>query len=252
MTSAPITLSRLRLEVSAHLLVAAPLVVACALALAQVMELPAWYAAAALGAFSVVAGLACIGLPGHVSHGGWGTANRVTLLRGGLIALVGGALPLAPDMATEQAWMLAVIALVALALDGVDGWIARRQGTCSPYGARFDMELDALLILLLSLLLYLWGEAGVWVLGLGLMRHLFILAGMVWPVLAGPLPFSQRRRAICVVQVAVLAAGTSPWVAPPLTGVAAGAALALLLFSFATDTVWLIRHGGRANGTEHG
>ena len=42
------------------------------------------------------------------------------------------------------------LSAVALALDGVDGWWARRTGTCSAFGARFDMEVDAFLILVLS------------------------------------------------------------------------------------------------------
>ena len=39
---------------------------------------------------------------------------------------------------------------VALALDGVDGQVARRTGTVSALGARFDMEVDAFLVLVLS------------------------------------------------------------------------------------------------------
>ncbi|GAA4940924.1 hypothetical protein GCM10023238_03240 [Streptomyces heliomycini] len=39
---------------------------------------------------------------------------------------------------------------VALILDGVDGKVARRTGTSTPLGARFDMEVDAFLILVLS------------------------------------------------------------------------------------------------------
>ena len=39
---------------------------------------------------------------------------------------------------------------VALALDGVDGRVARRTETVTAVGARFDMEVDAFLILVLS------------------------------------------------------------------------------------------------------
>lgn len=244
---------RLRLEVSAHLLAAGLAVLLAADLLGRSLGLPGWYELASFSTFLIVALLACWRLTDHGRlHRRWGHANRVTLLRGSLIALFGGALPLAPMLGERQSWVLVVIAVTALVLDGVDGWLARRQGLASPYGARFDMELDAFLILLLSLLLYLTDKAGLWVLGLGLMRHLFILAGLVWPVLTRPLPPSRRRQIICVIQVAVLAAAASPWIEPPLSGVATGAALALLLFSFAVDTVWLIRHGRRADGMEHG
>ena len=39
---------------------------------------------------------------------------------------------------------------MALLLDAVDGGVARRTGTVSGFGARFDMEVDAFLILVLS------------------------------------------------------------------------------------------------------
>jgi phosphatidylglycerophosphate synthase len=240
----------LRLELALHLLAALPLVALVGGGLAWLLSLPGWYAASAALWFLPVAALSWLDLPRHTIHARWGAANRITLLRGGLIALVGGALPLADRLGDAQAWAVAVIAITALALDGVDGWVARRRGLASPYGARFDMELDALLILLLCLLLHISGEAGLWVLGLGLLRPLFILAGRLWPVLAAPLPPSQRRRLICVVQVATLAAAATPWIESPLTSVATGAAFALLLFSFAVDTVWLIRHGRRADGQE--
>src|SRR5262249_22282257 len=78
----------------------------------------------------------------------FGAANGVTLARatlvGGVTALVvnavGGRTPLA---------VLITIATVALILDCVDGQVARRTGTVSKLGARFDMEVDAFLILVL-------------------------------------------------------------------------------------------------------
>ena len=42
------------------------------------------------------------------------------------------------------------LAVVALALDAVDGRVARRTGTVSPFGARLDGEADAFLMLVLS------------------------------------------------------------------------------------------------------
>ncbi len=240
----------LRLQLALHLLLAWPLVALGGVGLVFGLGLPGWYVASAALCFLPVAGLSWLGLRHHTIHRRWGAANRITLLRGGLIALVGGALPLAPVLDMAQAWVVAVIAITALVLDGLDGWVARRRGLASPYGARFDMELDALLILLLCLLLALSGKVGPWVLGLGLLRPAFILAGKLWPRLAAPLPPSQRRRVICVVQVVTLAAAATPWIESPLTSVATGAAFALLLFSFAADTVWLIHHGRRADGHE--
>ncbi len=103
---------------------------------------------------------------------------------------------LAPDAATSV-----VIASVAAALDGVDGWIARRTRTASAFGARFDMETDALLILVLSALVWRSGKAGAWVLASGLMRYAFVAAATIWPWMQEPLEPSRRRQAVCVVQV---------------------------------------------------
>ena len=63
-------------------------------------------------------------------------------------------------------------------LDGMDGWLARRSTLASAFGARFDMETDALLIMVLSALAWRWDRAGAWVLACGLMRYGFVAAGV--------------------------------------------------------------------------
>ena len=66
--------------------------------------------------------------------------------------------------ATDMAWSIVAIAIVAVVLDGVDGWVARRTGTASAFGMRFDMETDAALILVLAILAWRYGKAGPWIL----------------------------------------------------------------------------------------
>ena len=77
-------------------------------------------------------------------------ANWVTLTRALLIAGVAG---LVADSFGRPVPVTALVTLsaVALALDAVDGQVARRTGTATPLGARFDGEVDAFLILLLSI-----------------------------------------------------------------------------------------------------
>ena len=53
-----------------------------------------------------------------------------------------GPSPLSVTSVDERAGAAAVVAL-----DGVDGWIARRIGRTTVFGARFDMEVDAALML---------------------------------------------------------------------------------------------------------
>ena len=111
----------------------------------------------------------------------------------------------------------------------------------SEFGARFDMETDALLILVLSALVWQHEKAGVWVLLCGLMRYGFVAAGWLLPWLAQPLRSTWRGKAVAVGQVLGLASALAPVVPVPLSTLVAGCALATLAWSFATDVCWLSR-----------
>ena len=65
--------------------------------------------------------------------------------------------------------LLVSLATVALVLDAVDGWVARRTRTTGMFGARFDAEVDAFLILVLSV--YVARSVGAWVLAIGVARY---------------------------------------------------------------------------------
>ncbi|RJF87604.1 CDP-alcohol phosphatidyltransferase family protein [Oleomonas cavernae] len=170
----------------------------------------------------------------------FGLANAVTLVRGAMVAVLAG---FVVADAPALAWVAVALASIALALDGVDGWIARRQGMATAFGARFDMEIDALLIVVLAVLAALSGKAGPWILLAGLLRYLFVLAGLAVPALNAPLPPSFRRKLVCVVQILALIVILPPLLAPPVTSAIAAGALALLVYSFTVDTAWLLRHG---------
>ncbi|MFC4728583.1 CDP-alcohol phosphatidyltransferase family protein [Coralloluteibacterium thermophilus] len=173
----------------------------------------------------------------------FGTGNHVTTVRLAVAAAFAG---LAVDAARLPAdapalWLPVALALAALALDGVDGRLARRAGTASAFGERYDLEVDAFLILVLALIVWQLGKAGPWVLAIGAMRYAFVLAGRCLPWLRAPLPPSRRRKAWCVVQVSVLCALLSPWFVPPWSPALALVALAGLTGSFAADLRWLSR-----------
>jgi phosphatidylglycerophosphate synthase len=174
-----------------------------------------------------------------------GAANRVTLLRGGLISLIAGTL-VVPQALTEHANLVAVVALLALVLDGLDGWVARHTGSASAFGARFDMELDAFFILVLCLCLVTLGKVGAWVVAIGALRYVFVLAMRLWAWLDQPLPDSLRRKLICVWQVVSLLLCLSSWVDTGLANILLGMALLLLVVSFSVDVAWLFRHRGES------
>ncbi|MGO7983492.1 CDP-alcohol phosphatidyltransferase family protein, partial [Rhizobium johnstonii] len=115
------------------------------------------------------------------------------------------------------------------------GWVARRTGTVTELGARFDMEVDAFLLLVLSL--YVAPILGPWVLAIGLMRYAFVAAGWVLPGLRLRLPPRYWRKVVTAVQGIALAFAASGLL-PRLAGVLVGIALLLLIESFGRDVLW--------------
>lgn len=197
-------------------------------------------------AMAVMAGLAVVGAPRVAPfhpHDGLGAANIITLLRAGIGAVAAAALvlPGGPDAFPALAWGLTGVVALALVLDGVDGWLARRGGMASRFGARLDMEVDAAIGAVLSLLALASGKAGVWVLALGFLRYAFVAAGLIWPWMHAPLPESLRRKAVCVIQIAVLTALLAPPLMQPLSAWVALAGTLALVWSFAVDLRWLWR-----------
>ncbi|REC57074.1 CDP-alcohol phosphatidyltransferase family protein [Rhodosalinus sediminis] len=201
---------------------------------------PVWIGA--LAAHLGVSAAAGAGLARGYPHRALGLCNAVTHLRATGALFLAAALLTGPTPA--QAWGLTALAAATLALDGVDGWLARRRGLVSGFGARFDVETDALVALVLAGAAVAAGKIGPAEAAiLGAARYLFLAAGAVAPWLAAPLPERTRRKAICVVQIAVLTA----LLAPPVEGRAAtlaglGAA-ALVAGSFAIDirALWRAR-----------
>ena len=162
------------------------------------------------------------------------------MIRAALVALAAGFIGAASLPST--AWIVVAAAVVATILDGVDGWLARRTGMASAFGARFDMETDALLIQVLAILAWQYHKAGPWVLASGLLRYVFLAAGWVLPWMRLPLFPSFRRKAICIVQISGLILTTVPPIVPPASEWLAAVSLAALVYSFLIDTLWLWRH----------
>jgi phosphatidylglycerophosphate synthase len=205
------------------------------------------YLAKTVAVFATGAAVVLIGLPRHHPFASFGAANQVTLARGVLVALLAG---LIGERSDTGAVVLAVaLATTVAVLDGVDGWLARRTRMASDFGARFDMEMDAALIMVLAVLAWCFGKAGGWVLACGLLRYAFVGASVLLPWLRNPLPPSERRKAIAVVQMVALIVALAPVVPVALSAPVAAIGLAALSLSFLLDIVWLFQNTSQARAT---
>lgn len=189
----------------------------------------------ALVTLACLAGLGVAVRQGLRTYGDpFGPADLVTLTRAALACVCAG-LVVASPAPVPGLGPLAVLAGTSLALDLVDGRVARRTGTVTRFGGRFDGEADAFLMLVLSVQVAAF--AGWWVLSLGAVRYVFGAAGWPWPWLRDELPPRTWRKVVAATAgVALLAAtaGVTTWLLP-VAGV-------LLAESFGRDVVWLHRH----------
>jgi phosphatidylglycerophosphate synthase len=219
-------------------------------------------AAARLGPAALLVGaaaaLALVVLVDHAYHRAYhganhgprgrsfGPADHVTMARAtlacGSAALVTDAV-LSPGGRTGPSsaddLLLVALATTGLVLDAVDGRVARATGTVSPLGARFDMEVDAFLVLVLSV--NAARTLGAWVLAIGLARYALLAAERVLPFLRRPVPVRYWGKVVAATQgvvLTVVAADLLP--AGPATVVVV-LALGLLVESFAHQVHWLWR-----------
>ncbi len=199
----------------------------------------------ALVSYGLAASIIVMRIDAFHPYSRFGLANTVTLARLLFVCLFAGlVLELVVNriaMPAALAWFFCALAILERLLDGLDGYVARKLSMESPFGARFDMEVDALQILLLSFAALMLDKAGAWILVGGALRYVFLGAGMVFPPISSPLPPSQRRKIIAVFQGVTLTVLLAPAVTPPFSTLAAAVALALLIYSFVTDTLWTLR-----------
>lgn len=209
----------------------------CALlALHYLFNLPSVFFLAAVSVFVIQGSFILAHWPAKQSFG-W--ANRTTLLRSVVVIPLVAWAPFLSHADGLALWFFSIASLLALILDGVDGKVARATNSHSGFGARFDMELDALFIFGLCLAVLALGKSGAWVLLLGLMRYLFLAASYYFTWLDRPLPESFRRKTVCVWQVVTLLVAVTPPTPTGFVSLTLAIALLLLAWSFYLDVRWL-------------
>ena len=169
----------------------------------------------------------------------FGPANSVTATRSMLVGVV-TALTVTSFTQPVPAALVVGLTVPALLLDAVDGWVARRTGSASPLGARFDMEVDAFLLLVLGA--FDARTLGGWVLAIGLMRYAYVALGWPFPWLQSTVPPRYWRKvvtAVCGIALTLGATGLAP---QPVAIAAIALALILLIESFGRDVIWQFRN----------
>ncbi|TCC10293.1 CDP-alcohol phosphatidyltransferase family protein [Kribbella soli] len=207
------------------------------------LDVAGWAAGVASGA-----GLAALTARSMAHHrrDGLGPADRVTLARA---VLACGVAALTADSFGGQTPVTIFVAIstIALVLDGVDGQVARRTGTASAFGARFDMEVDSFLVLVLSV--YVAHTMGWWVIAFGAARYVFVAAGWALPWLRGSLPPRYWAKVVAAIVGIALTVAAARILPDAVTTVMLLIALGLLAESFGRHTWGLWRVAGGPPGT---
>lgn len=172
---------------------------------------------------------------------GW--ANRLTILRGWLIAATGGFLFLSNTPASI-AWTAAALYSIAAILDRIDGYVARRTRQTSLLGSELDMRFDALGLLIAPVLAFELGKIH-WSYLLVSVAYYLFQAGLYWrkrqqlPVYA-MIP-NKLRRTLAGFQMGLIAFVLWPPFQAEITVVASIAFMIPVLIGFGVD--WFVVSG---------
>lgn len=168
-------------------------------------------------------------------------ATVVTVSRGAGAVLLAGFLVVArPD--GPLAWLPALLFGTAALLDSVDGLIARATDTESAFGARLDVEMDSLALLVGAAVAVRFGQAPVYYLSVGLVRYAFVAGLWLRQRRGNPvseLPPRLSRRVLGAVQMLVVFLALSPALGATESRVLAVVAMVPFLLGFVRDW-WLV------------
>jgi phosphatidylglycerophosphate synthase len=220
--------------------------------ISQVLLLAALALTVGVGRTGWVIGVTCAVIMNvTLAHGlyryrcdGLRAADWVTLTRATLAVGVAALVAQSFDHRTPVATLVSLTTL-ALTLDAVDGCVARRTRTAATLGAHFDGEVDAFLILVLSV--YVARSHGAWVLAIGAVRYAFLAAGWPLPWMRAPLPPRYWRKVVAAMQGIVLTIAAADVLPLALSRALVVGALALLAESFGRDVWWLWTHRAAAH-----
>lgn len=172
--------------------------------------------------------------------------NAISLLRIGLIA------PILVSVSAERyALALALFVFAALS-DGLDGWLAKRFGWHSRFGALLDPIADKLLVAGMFVMLVLSGFIPIWLAAVVIVRDVVIIGGataynfLVRPVQGEPTRISKLNTALeLLLVVFVLSRAAFDW-PPQISVIVVGAGVLVTVVISGIDYVWAWSRRARA------
>lgn len=172
-----------------------------------------------------------------------GLANRLTLLRGFLIAMTAGFIFQHPQ-SPFTIWIPALLYSVAAILDRVDGFVARRKNHSSLLGSTLDNVFDALGLIVAPILAVDLGKIHWSYLLVSVAYYAFQL-GLAWrlknKLSIVPLAPNKLRRTLAGFQMGYVAVALWPPFNAPITQAAGFAFMLPVLLGFLVD--WFIVSG---------
>jgi len=188
-------------------------------------------------------------LPANHPHGhemllpSLGPGNRLTMLRGVLIAFLAG-FAINPRLWGALAWAPMVLYTLSDVCDYFDGYLARRAHHQTRLGEELDIEFDALGLLVAVVVAVNYGALPAWSLLIGISRYAYLIGGWIVRVRGRSLqslPPSVSRRPIAGLTMGFTSAVLWPILPARLTHVAAYIFAVPISFSFIRD--WLVVSG---------
>ena len=172
-------------------------------------------------------------------------ATWVTVARGAAVAVLAGFVVAGSPAETGiVSWVPAALFAVAALLDAVDGVLARATDSVTDLGARLDVEIDALVVLVGTLVAVVDGALPSVFLAVGAARYLFVAARW-WRVRHGrpvsELPPNRFRRPLGALAMLAIWLALVPVLENTVTYAFAGLVLVPFLANFCWD--WLAVSG---------
>jgi len=167
-------------------------------------------------------------------------ATFITVMRGAAIVVLSGFLITGqPD--ETVAWLPAMLFAIGTVFDAVDGALARATNSTSAFGGRLDVEIDALALLMGSLLAVRFGMAPVYFIAVGVARYVFV-TGIAFRQFRGKqvtsLPPRQSRRLLGAMMMLVVFLLLTPAIDTRIAYWLATVAMVPFILGFVRD--WLL------------